>query len=37
MHEADGITDAGLRRSFLTLIPENREIAALWERSAKGG
>jgi hypothetical protein len=26
-----------LRRSFLTFIPENREIAALWEQSAKGG
>jgi hypothetical protein len=37
MHEADAITDAALRRSFLTLIPENREIAALWEQSAKGG
>jgi class 3 adenylate cyclase len=35
MHEADAITDAELRRSFLTLIPENREITALWEQSAK--
>jgi hypothetical protein len=35
MHEADAITDAALRRSFLTLIPENREIVALWEASAK--
>jgi hypothetical protein len=37
MHEADAITDATLRRSFLTFIPENREIAALWDQSAKGG
>jgi class 3 adenylate cyclase len=37
MREADAITDAELRRSFLTLIPENREIGALWEQSAKGG
>ena len=37
MHEADAITDAALRHSFLTLIPENREIAALWEQSAKDG
>ena len=29
MHEADAIADAALRRSFLTQIPENREIAAL--------
>ncbi|HSC97636.1 MAG TPA: adenylate/guanylate cyclase domain-containing protein [Casimicrobiaceae bacterium] len=35
MHEADAITDAALRRSFLTLIPENREIVELWEASAK--
>jgi tetratricopeptide (TPR) repeat protein len=35
VHEADAITDAALRRSFLTEIPENREIAALWEQSAK--
>jgi class 3 adenylate cyclase len=35
MHEADAITDAGLRRSFLTHIPENREIARLWEQAAK--
>jgi tetratricopeptide (TPR) repeat protein len=34
MREADAITDAALRRSFLTQIPENREIAALWERFA---
>jgi len=37
MHEADAITDAALRCSFLTLIPENREIAALWEQSVKRG
>ena len=37
MREADAITDAGLRHSFLMLIPENREIAALWEQTAKGG
>jgi tetratricopeptide (TPR) repeat protein len=33
--EADSITDSALRRSFLTLIPENCEIAALWEKLAK--
>jgi tetratricopeptide (TPR) repeat protein len=37
MDEADAITDAALRRSFLSFIPENREIAALWEQSANGG
>ena len=37
MRDADAITDAALRRTFLTQIPENREIAALWEQSAKGG
>ena len=37
MREADAITDAALRQSFLILIPENREIAALWEQTAKGG
>jgi len=37
MREANAITDAGLRHSFLMLIPENREIAALWEQTAKGG
>ena len=35
MHEADAITDAALRRSFLTLIPENREIAALGGEAAR--
>jgi len=34
MQEADAITDAALRRSFLTLIPENREIATLREQWA---
>ena len=37
MREANAITDAGLRHSFLMLIPENREIAVLWEQTAKGG
>ena len=36
MREAEAITDAALQRSFLKSIPENREIAALWERSLKG-
>jgi len=33
MREAEAITDAALQRSFLTQIPENREIAALWDKS----
>lgn len=37
MHEADAITDAALRRSFLTLIPENREIATLREQWGEAG
>ena len=28
------ITDTSLRRSFLALIPESQEIAALYEQSA---
>jgi class 3 adenylate cyclase/tetratricopeptide (TPR) repeat protein len=32
MHEAEAITDAALRRSFLTGIPENREIAESLEK-----
>jgi len=32
---ADAITDAALRQSFLTLIPENREIAALLGEPAR--
>ena len=35
MQEAEAITDAALQRSFLTQIPENREIAALWEQSRR--
>ena len=35
MREADAITDPSLRRSFLTLIPENREIVGLWEQFSK--
>ena len=34
MHEADAITNPAFRHSFLTFIPENREIVALWEQSA---
>ena len=34
MDEADAITDAALRRSFLTQIPENREIATLRKQRA---
>ena len=37
MHEGDAITDAALRHSFLTLIPENREIAALWQQAGGAG
>jgi len=37
MREADAITDAALQRSFLTLIPENREIATLREQWAMAG
>jgi tetratricopeptide (TPR) repeat protein len=37
MQEADAITDESLRRSFLALVAENREIAALWEQSMRGG
>jgi hypothetical protein len=37
MHEADAITDPAFRHSFLTFIPENREITVLWEKSAQGG
>jgi len=33
---ADAITDAALRQNFLTLIPENREIAALGQRPGAG-
>jgi hypothetical protein len=36
MREA-AITDAALQRSFLTLIPENREIAKLREQWAIAG
>ena len=32
---ADAITDAALRQSFLTLVPENREIAALGGEAAR--
>jgi hypothetical protein len=32
---ADAITDAALRQSFLTLMPENREIAAFGEAPAR--
>jgi tetratricopeptide (TPR) repeat protein len=37
MQEADAISDAALQRSFLTLIPENREIATLREQWAMVG
>jgi ATP/maltotriose-dependent transcriptional regulator MalT len=36
MRDAEAITDATLRRDFLTQIPEHREIAALWERRNAG-
>ena len=32
MQQANAVTDAELQRSFLTLIPENREIVTLWEQ-----
>jgi tetratricopeptide (TPR) repeat protein len=34
LQEADAITDAGLRASFLANIPENRAIAALWAQAS---
>ena len=37
MQEADAISDPALQRSFLMLIPENREIATLREQSPMAG
>jgi tetratricopeptide (TPR) repeat protein len=34
MQQANAVTDAELQRSFLTLIPENREIVTRWGSSA---